>query len=334
MRRNIYFIVLVALLILLLVGCLPDLKGKKLVETCTVTFDRNHNDETGYTEADPQTMEVICGKTVEELPEPPTREAYLFDHWLMETEEEFTEDTIVTADMTVYAEWKMKQYTVCFHPNGGVPEYVWCIDGIPHGSTVPDLPSFPPTKEGYELVRWNTKPDGSGDDYTEDMTVTSSITFYAQWEREACGIERFSVSDLDPDVYNGEQTFSFVLIGHFITGEKIEIRISDGKDIRWVDFEVSHPGISIAETGVPVGDRLTNPTITLTADELIPDGTTVSVSSAFVDTSNGQGEFGNPVAGVTVEVTIERFDCDTKKTTTFIVLQLYRPVDSDQDRVF
>jgi hypothetical protein len=206
---------------------------------------------------------------------------------------------------------------------------VWCLDSIYHGSAVPEPPAFPITKEGYELVGWNTKPDGSGEDYTADMTVKSNITFYAQWEREACGIGRFSVSNLDPDVLNGEQVFSFLLIGNFIVAEQIEIRIEDGKSIRWKGFEVSHPGISIVETGVPVGDRLTNPTITLTADEMVPDGTTVNVFSALVDTSNGQGQFGDPVAGVTVEVVIERLDCETKETTTFDVLQLYRPVDSN-----
>jgi len=329
MKKRVLYAVLVILLISLLVGCLPDMKGEKTLGKCTVTFDKNHNDETGYTEADPQIMEVICGETVEDLPAPPTREAYLFDHWLMETEVEFTEDTIVTADITVYAEWKMKQYTVCFDPNGGFPEYVWCLDSIYHGSAVPEPPAFPITKEGYELVGWNTKPDGSGEDYTADMTVKSNITFYAQWEREACGIGRFSVSNLDPDVLNGEQVFSFLLIGNFIVAEQIEIRISDGKSIRWKGFEVSHPGISIVETGVPVGDRLTNPTITLTADEMIQDGTTINVFSPLVDTSNGQGQFGDPVAGVTVEVVIERLDCETKEKTTFDVLQLYRPVDID-----
>ncbi len=289
------------------------------IKTYTVCFDPD-----GGLPEDPYCIEGIeHGSTVPYMPTPPTREGYNFIRWNLDSGEEFTADTVVTRDITVYAVWEIKKYVVCFHPNGGFPPYVYCVYGIQHGSTVPSPPSSL-TREGYVLVSWNTEPDGSGDDYAEDMVVTASIAFYAQWEREKCSIERFSATDLDPNVLDGYQEFFFLLYGYLDKGEKVEIRIEDSKDVRWMDFEVDHEGISIKETGDEVGDRLTNPTITLTAEELIPDGAAIKVWSKHADTSNGEGKHGDPVSDVTVEVIIVRLDCNSEDTTTFYVGPLHR----------
>ena len=70
----------------------------------TVTFDKNGGD----TEADPLTMTVEHGSTVGTLPIEPTREGYVFAGWNTEadgTGAEFDADTVVTSDITVYAQW-------------------------------------------------------------------------------------------------------------------------------------------------------------------------------------------------------------------------------------
>jgi uncharacterized repeat protein (TIGR02543 family) len=40
---------------------------------------------------------------------------------------------------------------------------------------------IPPTRTGYGFTRWNTSPDGSGEDFTLETPVTESVTVYAQW---------------------------------------------------------------------------------------------------------------------------------------------------------
>ena len=76
--------------------------------TCTVTFDKNGGD----TEADPKTITVTSGSTVGTLPTAPTRDGYTFKGWNTASDgngTEFTVDTPVTGDITVYAQWEEEQ---------------------------------------------------------------------------------------------------------------------------------------------------------------------------------------------------------------------------------
>jgi uncharacterized repeat protein (TIGR02543 family) len=71
----------------------------------TVTFDANGGD----TQANPQTMTVVSpAATVGTLPAAPSRTGYAFDGWNTRadgTGTPFTGATLVTADITVYAQW-------------------------------------------------------------------------------------------------------------------------------------------------------------------------------------------------------------------------------------
>lgn len=71
----------------------------------TVTFDKNG----GNTEAIPTTKTTIHGGNVGTLPEAPTKTCgYTFASWNTQADgsgTEFTEITVVTADITVYAQW-------------------------------------------------------------------------------------------------------------------------------------------------------------------------------------------------------------------------------------
>jgi uncharacterized repeat protein (TIGR02543 family) len=94
---------------------LPDRNKKTKTETgdipyaYTVTFDKNHQDATEWTEADPNTMIVTePATTVDNLPAEPTRPNWNFTGWNTARDGNgtpFTGDTAVTADITVYAQW-------------------------------------------------------------------------------------------------------------------------------------------------------------------------------------------------------------------------------------
>ena len=79
-------------------------------DTYTVTFDKNHLDTTGYTEADPKTKTVTTpATTVGTLPTAPTRTGYDFVKWTANKDgfgPLFTATTKVTADIIVYAQWR------------------------------------------------------------------------------------------------------------------------------------------------------------------------------------------------------------------------------------
>ncbi|MCL2211693.1 MAG: InlB B-repeat-containing protein [Treponema sp.] len=85
------------------------------VQGYTVIFDKN-NEDTGSTEASPMIKGVISPKsTVEDLPSPPSRDAFEFSGWNTEPDgkgENFTADTEVTAPVIVYAQWRF---------TGGIP---------------------------------------------------------------------------------------------------------------------------------------------------------------------------------------------------------------------
>lgn len=161
-----------------------------------VTYDKNTDDE-GSTDANPKEKQVVPPETtVGSLPTPPTRPGYDFVGWFTVSTEtgglEFSEDTTVTADITVYARWTVAvvRYTVTFDKNNETPG---STEADPQTKTVvaPDttIGGFPtpPTREGYLFTKWNTEPDGSGDDFTADTEVTGNITVYAQWEQRIAG---------------------------------------------------------------------------------------------------------------------------------------------------
>jgi len=68
----------------------------------TVTFDKNGGD----TEANPQTITITPPvKTIDTLPEPPTRSGYDFSGWLNSDNKVFDETTVINGNITVKAAW-------------------------------------------------------------------------------------------------------------------------------------------------------------------------------------------------------------------------------------
>ena len=141
-----------------------------------VTFDKNG----GETEASPQTIKWGKGFPTTL----PTKTDHRFLGWYTKDGtdgdwgEEFTADTTVSEDTTIYAKWE-KLYWVTFDLNGGTANSP--INSIYHGEP---LPTEIPTKENFKFGGWFTK-DGTNDDwgeqYTPDTVVTENITVYAKW---------------------------------------------------------------------------------------------------------------------------------------------------------
>jgi len=156
--------------------------------TFTVTFDKNGGD----TDAIPQTRTVTEGETqTVALPTTePTRDGYRFIGWKDESDEDFTDETPVTDDITVYAQWEqIVYYSVTFYDNnvetgaatnaGQVVATVQVEDG--HTVELPEAP----TRAARTFDSWNTAAYGTGDAFTDETPVTANISVYAQWWHHA-----------------------------------------------------------------------------------------------------------------------------------------------------
>ena len=135
-----------------------------------VTFDLN------YTEA-PQatTSNVNVGNKVTK--DNPTRANYEFMGWYTDQACTTAFDiatTNITSDITLYAKWKLKEYTVTFDLNytGSTPT----TTKVNHGDAVAKPTN--PVRDGYIFIRWEL----NGVEYDFTTPVTSNITLKAVFE--------------------------------------------------------------------------------------------------------------------------------------------------------
>lgn len=188
----------------------------------TVTFEYNYDNKGVY-----KTVTVEGDKTVDK-PTNPTRSGYSFDGWYTAEEdgEKFHFDTVISADITLYAQWSKtgggsgssggsssdggssggnsgngsgsddgsyiqptSNYTVTFESNGGT-EVEAQIVAAGSLATRPDNP----VREGYRLASWYID-DALTVVYDFDEPVNTNITLYASWEK----LVKYEVSFLDQD---------------------------------------------------------------------------------------------------------------------------------------
>ena len=127
---------------------------------------------------------VVENSTVALPTPPPTKAGYSFAGWYIDNDtfaDEFTADTPVTGNLTVYAKWMPlppATYTVSFESNGG--STVAAIPNVAENNTVA-LPTPPPTKAGYSFAGWYIDNDTFADDFTAITPVTGNLTVYAKW---------------------------------------------------------------------------------------------------------------------------------------------------------
>ncbi|MBO4617603.1 MAG: InlB B-repeat-containing protein [Lachnospiraceae bacterium] len=134
-----------------------------------------------------KTYEYVFG-TAYKLPTP-VRAGYAFAGW-------FTDTTFKTkftgiaknksGDIVLYAKWTPYKYTVAFNGNGSNGGKT--ANKAFNCGTPGTLNANGYTRKGFEFVKWNTAPDGSGTDY-KDLAVidivpeknNQTVTLYAQW---------------------------------------------------------------------------------------------------------------------------------------------------------
>jgi len=124
----------------------------------------------------PQTVNI--GATAEAPETPPARQGYVFEYWCadMAAQNRYDFSAPVTADITLYARWKVT-HTVTFSSNDGSPVNSQSIDT---GGKVIYPPV--PAKENYLFGMWCTDPQLTAE-YDFNSAVTGSFTLHAKWAR-------------------------------------------------------------------------------------------------------------------------------------------------------
>ena len=119
------------------------------------------------------------------------REGYTLVGWFTAAEgvSQITAETKATEDVTYYAHWTIKKYTITFNANGGDAVAPWSVD---HGAMLCDIDPLPETtRAGYVFECWLTE---GGDPVDEYSPVTADATLVAQWAK-VIEIELWNVKD-------------------------------------------------------------------------------------------------------------------------------------------
>ena len=128
--------------------------------------------------AAPDTQKLPIGQKVTQ-PDDLTDEAYDFGGWFTDAEctAPYDFDAPVTDDITLYAKWTIKKYTVAFDTNGhgeAAPE----PQIVEYGSAAAE--PVEPTDEVYDFTGWFTDKDCTAP-YDISSAVKSDTTVYAGW---------------------------------------------------------------------------------------------------------------------------------------------------------
>ncbi len=178
--------IVTALLMLAISGC-------KKKETYIVTFDANGGTGTMaeqiFKEGEAQSLTRNSF----------TREDYVFTNWSIMKDGNGTtysdgETITVTFNMTLYAQWKctlpspapVDSVMITFDANGGTGEMAPLVL-LPGETRMLTTNAF--SKENHWFKGWNTATDGSGTAYADsaEITITESITLFAQWSLGVTG---------------------------------------------------------------------------------------------------------------------------------------------------
>ena len=135
--------------------------------TYTVTFiDGDHT----------WTVTVNSEEKIDEPSPAPTKEGHTFEGWFeKDSTQPWDFDTLVTGNVTLYAKWEAKFYTVKFHSKNGTSV---ADASVKHGETVTKPTN--PTRSGYSFGGWY-KDEKYTNAWSFNTPITSDITLYARW---------------------------------------------------------------------------------------------------------------------------------------------------------
>jgi len=178
----------------------------------TITYN---NMEGATSNPNPETYSIAKNVSLKN----PVKPGYTFKGW-------YTDDKFVskitkisknaTTDYILYAKWEVNTYSVKFHANAGTGSVQMQKNLVYNkGITLPGADNF--VREGYVLIGWNTKKNGSGDIYllndplleTQGIAAKNkaTVTLYAVWQPIEHSIT-YVYEDVQGNVISGEEVFN------------------------------------------------------------------------------------------------------------------------------
>lgn len=128
---------------------------------------------------------VVKGAKVGTLPTP-SRTGYTFQGWYTAKSggSKIATTSVVTKNVTYYAHWKAKTYTVKFNVNGGKKLAASkASKKVTYASKYGALPT--PTRTKYTFKGWHTaKSGGTKITSASKVKITKTTTLYAQWKKK------------------------------------------------------------------------------------------------------------------------------------------------------
>ena len=120
-----------------------------------INFDSN-----GGTNVSPQSV-MEDDKAV--APQAPEKSGYDFEYWYTSSSEKYDFNSPVEKDLTLYAKWTPKVYTITYNLDGGTN-----ASENPDVYTIENEVIFQdPVKEGYDFIGWYNSSDVTIENYTE-----------------------------------------------------------------------------------------------------------------------------------------------------------------------
>ncbi|HKM30381.1 MAG TPA: InlB B-repeat-containing protein, partial [Bacilli bacterium] len=147
------------------------LYGKWIPEEYTISFNSN-----GGTELADVTVlrEQLLSEPLDLV-----KAGFEIEGWYLNSAltEKYNFATLVTQNFTLYAKWKIAEWTVTFATNGGLPISSVKVN---HGGMVSSLTD--PMRQDYTFGGWYLNSQLSAA-FSPTMVITENITLYAKWTR-------------------------------------------------------------------------------------------------------------------------------------------------------
>lgn len=129
----------------------------------------------------------------------PSRTGYGFAGWSVKKDAsaaDFTADTAVAGNTTLYAVWKINEYTVTFYEGEDTSAAVFGqpVTGVKYNTSIA-LPQENPTREGYTFTGWKYKENGREKDFTDQTAIVRDTRVYAAWTKAVYDLDVFMTPD-------------------------------------------------------------------------------------------------------------------------------------------